>query len=440
LSLQQGTSASNSTISTVNDAESSAGSLTVTAPTVPTGLTVSNIVNTNGTITADIAASCSATIGNNTVVLQVSDGPLTTNANLVINVTTNSAPALSYNPAAVTYANSTAVNLATASDNGAIMSFAVQSAGTYTGTISVNNAGAVSISNAAPAGTHTITIRATDNCGLFTDASFMLTVNRKAVTVTADGKVKFKGDSDPVFTYVATGLVGSDTLSGALTRSVSETAGSYPITQGTVIDANNPNYAITYFSANLIIIGPVASNDILNRASGSPNSLFPFATLFANDSPVDANGAIQTDNLSITGVTAGVGNSVSIAGAFASYTPDNAAATAPLTFAYTLTNSVTGATDVGAVTVTTVALTIVQTGTATYNAGTDTTSVTVCVATRPNTSLNLEYSTNLNSWVAYTANPVNSSPTGSVIVTFSAPGNQTTLWNGKMFFRATASP
>ena len=58
LSRQQGTAASNSTIATVNDQDNSPGSLTVTATTVPAGMTISNIVNTNGTITADIAAGC----------------------------------------------------------------------------------------------------------------------------------------------------------------------------------------------------------------------------------------------------------------------------------------------------------------------------------------------------------------------------------------------
>ena len=40
-----------------------------------------------------------------------------------------------------------------------------------------NVTGIVSISNAAPVGSHTITIRATDNCGVTTDATFTLTVD-----------------------------------------------------------------------------------------------------------------------------------------------------------------------------------------------------------------------------------------------------------------------
>jgi len=440
---QQGSALSNSTIATVNDSESGAGSLTVTATTVPTGLTVSNIANNNGTITADIAASCTAAAGNNTVVMEVSDGSLTATANLIVNVTANSAPALSYtDPAAVVYGGAATVNPATASDNGAIASFAVQSQGTYTGTISVNNAGAVSLSNAAPAGTHTITIRATDNCGSVTDASFTLTVNRKAVTVTADGKTKVKGAADPAFTYVATGLVGSDTLSGSLTRSPGEGPGSYLIQQGTVTDANNPNYAITYVAANLVITGPIAGNDAVTRTAGSPNSKFPLATLLANDSRIDASGASQTDNLSITGASAGTGNSVSISGAFVFYTPSNPSLSDPLTFTYTLTDAVSGATDTGTVTVTTVAaapfaLSIVEIGRAIYDSGSDTTSITMGFITVPNTSLNLEYSTNMSDWIAYTSNPANSGATGSFAVTFTAPGDQTAAWNTGMFFRAT---
>ena len=47
---------SNSQIATVSDPETAAGSLTVTATTVPPGITVSGIVNTNGTITATVGA------------------------------------------------------------------------------------------------------------------------------------------------------------------------------------------------------------------------------------------------------------------------------------------------------------------------------------------------------------------------------------------------
>jgi hypothetical protein len=73
----------------VSDVETPAGNLTVTLVSAPTGITVTNIVNTNGTITADVAAGCNAAVGSNTVVLQVSDGQATANGNLTVNVTAN---------------------------------------------------------------------------------------------------------------------------------------------------------------------------------------------------------------------------------------------------------------------------------------------------------------------------------------------------------------
>ncbi len=89
----------------------------------------------------------------------------------------------------------------------------------------------------------------------FVGANF--TITRRPVTVTADAKSKVYGDADPALTYQITSgnLVGSDTLAGALVRAPGETvAGSpYAIGQGTLTDANNANYAITYAGANFTI-------------------------------------------------------------------------------------------------------------------------------------------------------------------------------------------
>ena len=73
------------------------------------------------------------------------------------------------------------------------------------------------------------------------------TISRKAVTVTPnDGQSKTYGDADPMLTYTATGLVGSETLTGALAREAGDDVNTYAINQGTVTDANNGNYAITF--------------------------------------------------------------------------------------------------------------------------------------------------------------------------------------------------
>jgi hypothetical protein len=80
---------------------------------------------------------------------------------------------------------------------------------------------------------------------------------------------------------------------------------------------------------------------------------------------------------------------------------------------------------------------IVQVGTATYNAGFNVTSTAVNFVSLPSTSVNMEDSTDLNSWTAYAGNPVNTGAGGSFSVTLNASGDQTAIWNKKMFFRAS---
>jgi Calx-beta domain/FG-GAP-like repeat/Domain of unknown function (DUF4214)/FG-GAP repeat len=177
LSLQQGSAPSNSQIASITNSSDN-GSVTVTVASAnPTnGVTISNIINSNGNITADIVASCGAASA--TFTLQASDGSSTVSDTLNINVTANTAPTLTYQNQTVALNGTLTINPATGpSDNGRVSSIVKQASGMFTGDISVNDTtGAVSISNAAPAGTHTITIRATDNCGATTDASFTLTV------------------------------------------------------------------------------------------------------------------------------------------------------------------------------------------------------------------------------------------------------------------------
>ncbi|MCX2583535.1 beta strand repeat-containing protein, partial [Pedobacter sp. MR22-3] len=80
-----------------------------------------------------------------------------------------------------------------------------------------------------------------------------LTVNAKAITVTADAKTKNYGDADPALTYSITSgaLVGTDTFTGSLSRLPGENVGTYAINQGTL--ALNGNYTLTYIGADLTI-------------------------------------------------------------------------------------------------------------------------------------------------------------------------------------------
>lgn len=77
-------------------------------------------------------------------------------------------------------------------------------------------------------------------------ATDSFTISPKDITVTPkDGQKKTYGDLDPELTFTAD-LVGDDTLSGSLDRAPGEDKGTYAITQGTVDNAHNPNYAITF--------------------------------------------------------------------------------------------------------------------------------------------------------------------------------------------------
>ncbi|MBI1761578.1 MAG: putative Ig domain-containing protein [Acidobacteria bacterium] len=189
LTRQQGTAAANSTIATVSDANQTAGTLTVTATTVPAGLTVTNIVNTSGTITANVAAACNATVGANTVVLTVTDSfGATATANLTVNVTANTAPTVVYaTPQSVTAGGSLNVTPTTTTDNGSITGYTIFSVSpALTNAPTVNGSGVVSITSAAPAGSHTITTRATDNCGATADATFTLNVTCPTISITTN--------------------------------------------------------------------------------------------------------------------------------------------------------------------------------------------------------------------------------------------------------------
>ncbi|QIK38534.1 filamentous hemagglutinin N-terminal domain-containing protein [Caldichromatium japonicum] len=102
-------------------------------------------------------------------------------------------------------------------------------------------------------------------------------ITPRPVTVTADAKSKTEGQSDPPLTYTTgcgtassdCGLVAGETLTGSLTRVAGEAVGSYAIQQGTVTDANNPNYAITYVGADLTITAAGGSTGGGSTGGGS---------------------------------------------------------------------------------------------------------------------------------------------------------------------------
>jgi hypothetical protein len=140
----------------------------------------------------------------------------------------------------------------------------------------------------------------------------LLTINQRPITVTATNKTKIFAESDPLLSYTVTtgNIVGSDQLTGAITRAPGETLGSYNITQGTL---DNGNYNITFVSGTFRITGAqqtafaltASSYSVVYNASitlqtsgGSGNGLVSYASQ-------DGTGSCSISGDSVTGTTAG---------------------------------------------------------------------------------------------------------------------------------------
>ena len=83
-----------------------------------------------------------------------------------------------------------------------------------------------------------------------------LTINPRAITITADDLTRYYGSPNPALTYTigGQGLVNGDTLVGALGTSATPLSapGIYAITRGSLWAT--PNYVVTFIGAKLTII------------------------------------------------------------------------------------------------------------------------------------------------------------------------------------------
>jgi hypothetical protein len=159
------------------------------------GITINNLVLTNdGLVLATVTANCTPQTASFTLRVTDNEGQFAEDTlNVTINGDPNTPPALTY-PAnfAGFLDQSFSINPTNGpTDNGIITQLEVLSVSAgFTGTIQVNPQGVVNVLNAAPVGAHTITIRATDNCGLFTDATLNLNVTDRCNLWTQTRKLK----------------------------------------------------------------------------------------------------------------------------------------------------------------------------------------------------------------------------------------------------------
>ncbi|MEK6751283.1 MAG: MBG domain-containing protein [Chloroflexota bacterium] len=124
----------------------------------------------------------------------------------------------------------------------------------------------------------------------FSYTSGSLSVDELAIAVTADGKTKVYGASDPALTYGnSPALVGSDSFSGSLSRDTGENVDTYAINQGTL--SLSANYILNYTSANLSItkapLTVTANNK--TKVSGTPDPAFTF----------DYTGFVNSETLAV---------------------------------------------------------------------------------------------------------------------------------------------
>ena len=90
------------------------------------------------------------------------------------------------------------------------------------------------------------------------ETDITITVGKATVNITALPQSKTFGSTDPELTYTVSGLIGSDNLTGALTRVEGESVGTYAITLGTLNVGDN--YTINFVGANLTITAKEASD------------------------------------------------------------------------------------------------------------------------------------------------------------------------------------
>jgi gliding motility-associated-like protein len=130
-----------------------------------------------------------------------------------------------------------------------------------------------------------------------------LTVDAKAIMVSANAQNKVYGTTDPALTYAVTSgtLVGIDALSGTLTREPGEGAGTYMIKQGTL--AASANYTLAFQAANLFVskatLTATANNQSKVYGQANPSLTIDY-TGFVNG---DTNASITTPSVASTTAT-----------------------------------------------------------------------------------------------------------------------------------------
>ena len=185
VSAVQGSPASLVDIATVQDADDVDGGLSVRVLSAPPGLSVTDLTNSDGTITARVAASCLVPAGSQEVVLEVTDGCRVGTGTVTVEVAPNTPPVTPADTqATVAFGSTTSqILLPLASDNGSFTASLDVTPPSFTGAASYDPlTGEVRITNAGPVGAFEAGLTLTDNCGAMSTAVYGLTVAPASTT------------------------------------------------------------------------------------------------------------------------------------------------------------------------------------------------------------------------------------------------------------------
>lgn len=134
--------------------------------------------------------------------------------------------------------------------------FTVQYSGLVNGETALNPAPSLTTAATAASGVGQYAIEASGTFANYepTFVNGKLTVNKKALKVTADNKTKIYGSANPAFTLSYDGLVNGETaLSPAPAVSTTATAASKVGEYVIAASGNNPNYEITFVNGKLTV-------------------------------------------------------------------------------------------------------------------------------------------------------------------------------------------
>ena len=135
-----------------------------------------------------------------------------------------------------------------------------------------------------------------------------LTVDPKALTITADAKSKTYGGADPTLTYQITSgsFVTGDRFSGAPARAAGENVGNYAIDQGSLTAGGN--YVLTFLAADFTITKGVL------QVTASDRSKTYGQALGSGDFSGTITGLVNGDTVTATYGSTGADGTASVAG------------------------------------------------------------------------------------------------------------------------------